>query len=338
MSSELKITLRERTPIDDLTEILLEQPLSNGQIDDNFLFLNKNKLSVDGSNMAEKISFDGIDIQKQTGNLVITGNVKVEGNLLVANEIVSPEASDNTIFNIGINHGTLSDLINNNAGISFGSPARLYINLDEDINENYWWQFITADGSPIGVEIRAKDFTIFDDSTISLLTLNTQLDDFINNSFSGEYNSFSEEASIVNAIEALDNENIPNIKNYIGLGELNTAYENHNIISNEHNLTEAIKALDANAAFIIHNVQDINDVQSVIKVGTYSIIDVQGDQDIILDNNDGKIVLKYVGDDSITLKPSAGQTIEQSDDGILVDVKNLVVTLIKANSSDWRII
>ena len=337
-----------------ITEVTQNAPLANSQIDDNFQFLNATKLSADGSIEVEKLEFGNNVVIRKRGsndNLLIDGDLEITGSITLPEgfEIDSQVAED--VFEIATggednNRMTLLSLVQNNVGFTFGGSGGddevpLAIMLDGEFSggtvNDFWWKFVTQEN--VGVEIRARDFVLTNDPSLSLISLNATLENLMNNPFDGfdDGTIINEEDTLVDAIKALDEEDIPSIKQYVGQDEL--ANHGYNIIRNNANLTDAVEDLDSIVPFIIHKVSNITNTGSAASVGTFTTITVDG---INLPSEDGLVVLKYLGEATLIISPNGTDTIEDQN-AIAVDIKNLVVTLIKKGTgvqrgTNWRII
>jgi hypothetical protein len=245
------ISLRQTAPI-RVDEENISRPLTNVEIDANFINLNNTKIENDGSVPIEQIVFDGQNTDNATygvvwfdsthtnsgvypganGQVVFNGDVRIRGTLNAANTATTQQfttTSKDIILNEEITPGNFISSIAecSGAGLKGGDSGggTGYISFLYD-NTIASWKASTFDATPI--YFSANDFKIGNSTTETLTGAHSQLDvinDMLktNGATAGTdftpatLNTISDNQSLKQAIEALDGENIPLLKSRVGV-------------------------------------------------------------------------------------------------------------------------
>ena len=339
--SDLKIMLRER-PASNATEELPDppRPLLNIEIDDNFKYLNANKLSKDGAIPATLLTFEDLSLSEAPpvvpagsityadGKLQLHSAVSIIGTLTVSGDERTIDNVANTTIRYG-SESSLDDLLDENAGIHFGNettPVDLSIVLSGEVND-YYWRFAGA-SAPSGVEIRAKDFRVINSSAsapvISLVDMSERLDNILH-PFDGSYNTFQYTDSLVEAVEKLDQENIPSIKDFVG-------YTSN--WQQSESIPSRLTSLEEISKYIVHDVVTLTS-NTILIPAAFNLI--TGGDGYSLPTTSCIVKVKNTLTTPITIYPADTDTIE-GQESISIDVQNLVVTFIRGeDQADWKI-
>lgn len=345
-----KIQLRENTPSSGLedTENLLGTALTNSQVDDNFQFLNQNKLDKDGKVVANSINIDGITISKNN-----SGQLAISGTVNAADGFVGEDISELTVQSKYVVLGvpeiqSIEDA--NTGGMKLGDvedgASNGFVNLIFDSGTMCWTAAVYDDPNDAYepyIGFNADDF-IIRDTEITLLNINDNLID-----------AEEDITNLRSDVDGLIAEDLPTLVNQVK-GNVSTEFEltneNESVLNEFDTVFEALDKINKVLLYTIHKVETKTNDFSANSSTFYIVNPVDSETPLIVSlptgtsggvpvENRGLVSFKLIGNGSMHIKPNNNDKIENdigSTNNLIIDVPNITVQLIwdSANSS-WRV-
>ena len=278
------------------------QPLSNAEIDENFQFLNREKLDINGDIPVKKLSFftsenlSSLEVTANESNtLNIQGNIHVHGTITQHGAPLESEYVNEDYFNISADKSltqildALSALRFGNDG--YGSLLEMRINGDE---ENPRFEFV--DGESDLLPIRAKNIV------------------------TDEYGTFDELYTEVDSIE-----------------QRVDTLENYDVATIASDIVDVNETVDELQNFVIHDVVQINSIGVTLEFAKLNIVDTSITDIYLPPDGFGILRIKLLGSShSLTIKTSNGNDIDEEGVDEYTITEN--TTLIKPKGSTlWSI-
>jgi hypothetical protein len=307
-------------------------PLTNAEVDANFTSLNTNKIEKDGSIVFDNVLTirDVVLNSPLSGDLDITGNVNIIGNLTSSSSSSDLSTESLTITLFGGSYGASAQSEADGAGLEVGDTGVVRLTYDDSLDA---WKTYNLSGTPLN--FAAGDFKVLDtDNVTELFSLVDVKDAVYGTDLTTTYatqNSVTNGDTLKEAVEAIDAEDIPTIKTDLS-----------SVVSD-------VSTINTNLYSVIHLFEEVTSGNSLASVsGTHYFItpasgETGGDIDITLPSaNKGRVTftLEDNTNGNLIITPVGGDTVGSGvgTDDLTIDKVSTISFAYISSSSEWKII